>query len=242
VSFDAPEAVEDTRELAVPRRLGNAARAQEPPPDVSAQWDAQPRVASAFKRWFLSDPVVLWYFSFPAHTRHLFKRALWITLAAALVVGVFFASLAVLGPLIENYVRPSFGMRPENAIRFSPRAGQVLDIVEEEPVNARRFRMAEACVWVTREKDVRETFDPRKVELVQAGKAVARLDVIENWDGLLRVYFGAGEIPTGVPLEVRFPIDGGGMWKLVDRGGYRVLALGGPVPTFRSVGPVEFKE
>jgi hypothetical protein len=242
ISMDAPEAVEDTRELEVPRSARPRRQTREIPEEVREQWERKGRVAGRFRRWFYSDPVVIWFYMLPRKTRRTLTWAAWILFTCATTAAVFTTSALGLYPIIEEYVRPAFAPRPESPVRLTPRPGMAFDFVEERDLDADEFRLATDCLWIVPEPSTGWEIDEAGVTLEKDGETVAELDIRYNWDGLVRLYFGAGEIPVGEDLHVRIALREGGMWPTRKGQGYALYVQGGNLPPSYVIGPIRFVE
>lgn len=242
ISMDSPEAVEDTRELAVPERVRSPRRDPAVADEIRAQWETQPRVVSRFKRWWYSDPAVQWFCYLPRKTRVIIVRSIWILAASSAIVGVFSASALGIYPWMESVVRPTFAPKPKEPVRFYPRGQLPLDFVEDRTLRAQDFKMGLESIWITANPLTGWTIDRNRLELVDLEGPLASLDLRDNWDGLMRVYFGAGKVPVAKPLYIRIPIVGGGMWTVAESPSHRRLTAGGTVPPFYLLGPITFRE
>ncbi len=242
ISMDAPGAIEDTRELEVPRSLKPRRGSREVPAAVREQWESRGRVAGRFRRWFFSDPVVAWYYTLPRARRRLLSWATWITASAATIVIVFATSSMGIFPVVEEMMRPSFAPRPEAPERLFPRLGAAFDLVEERQLSSEEFRLATDCLWITVDPGSGYILDKGGVALELDGQKVAELDVRVNWDGLIRLYFGAGKVPHDKDLMIRIPIEKGGMWSLQQGRSYETFLQGGQTPSHVVLGPIRFSE
>lgn len=243
ISLDEAAAVEDTRELEVPRSLTSPRRRKEISDEVKDQWEEKPRLLLRLRRRLNSEPVVIWYHSRPAALRRAVGRFTWILAASLMMVGVFLVSALVFYPGFETYVRPMFAPKPKEPIRFSARDGHPFDLVEERSLSADKFRLATECVWLARIPDESLSIDVSGLALLDWNmEQIASLDVRENWDGLLRIFFGTGKILVGEPLYIRIPIVDGGMWTVSNNRGYRLMARGGRIPPAYVVGPLTFMD
>jgi len=242
ISMDAPDAIEATREVALPFRQSRSRRDSAISEEIRAQWEAQPRVASRFKRWLYSDPAVRWFHSLPRATRAAVVRSVWIVATSGLIVGVFAASVFGIYPRVENYVRPMFAPKPDEPVRFFPREDMPFDFVEERTVSAGDFKMGVDCIWVTPDPLSNWAIDRNGLELVSGDGSVASLDVRENWDGLLRFYFGAGDVSADMAAYIKIPIIEGGLWTVARFGTHKLYSQGGPVPPSYLLGPFRFSE
>lgn len=238
ISLDSPDAVEDTREVQIPK--GALRERTKPTFTAEEHWPRHQGFKARFKKRFYEDPLVRWYMAFPASTRGNVARALWILTACWMIVGIYFWSTLVVHPLFENYLRPLIAPRPEQALRAEPRDGLAFDLVEDREYDGRNFKMGTDWIWLTRDRDCDWEVASERVSLVYDGKSIAELDLRKNWDGLLRVYFGVGELIPKTPLYVRIPMKDGGMWPLTEVPDYRLLRRGGTVPSYVLVGPVYF--
>jgi hypothetical protein len=242
VGLDAPEAIEDTRELEVPRSLKPRRRQREIPAEVRDQWESRGRVAGRFRRWFYSDPVVVWFYHLPKRTRRTLSWALWIIVAAATIITVFLSSTIGIYPLVAEYLRPSLAPKPESPLRTLPRQGRPFDLVEDRELSAKEFRLATDCIWLTADPGTGYTIDEGGLSLELDGKTVAELDIRYNWDGLVRLYFGAGRVPPREDLMLRVPIHRGGLWSLERGRGYELFRQGGREPSSVLIGPIRFSD
>jgi len=240
ISMDAPGAIEDTRELEVPRSLNPRRGGREIPAEVREQWESRGRVAGRFRRWFFSDPVVGWYYALPRARRRLIGWGLWITASAATIVIVFATSSMGIFPVVEEMMRPTFAPRPEQPERLFPRPGAAFDLVEARRLSSEEFRLATDCLWLTTDPGSGYSLDDAGVALELDGKKVAELDVRYNWDGLIRLYFGAGKVPHDKDLMLRVPIQRGGMWSFQRGRGYETFLQGGRTPSHVLLGPISF--
>jgi hypothetical protein len=242
ISLDEAAAVEDTRELEVPRSL-TSQRRKVIPDEVKEQWEKKPRLLLRIRRRWNSEPIVIWYHSKPVATRRAVGRLAWILSASLMMVAVFIVSALVFYPEFETYVRPMFAPRPKEPIRFSVRQGEAFDLVEERSLSADKFRLATECVWLARTPEESLRIDVDGLALLDRNmEQIASLDLRENWDGLLRIFFGTGKIPVGEPLYIRIPVVDGGMWTVSRHRDYRLMARGGRVPPAYVVGPITFMD
>jgi len=239
ITMDSPRAREETRQVVMPV----AASRQRPSKPVEydeKEWPAANTVGDRFRRKFYADPVVHWFMSLPRERRQVLARAAWILGACWLIIGIFMWSSMVIYPMLEGHLRPSFAPKPGKQVRKHPRQGKVFDLAEERTYDARKFKMGIDCLWVTKDPASRQDIVPGGVSLVYGNEIVATLDMRVNWDGLLRFYFGVGDLIPNSPMYVRIPIVDGGMWLEDKRAGYKLLSAGGPVPSYHLVGPVFF--
>jgi len=116
------------------------------------------------------------------------------------------------------------------------------DFVEERQYSANDFRLATACIWIARNPASAWHIDESGLALLEDGKEIAVLDLRENWDGLLKIYFGRGRVPEGKPLFIKIPLVEGGLWKVGGGKGYRLLAFGGRTPPYYLLGPMVFRQ
>lgn len=242
ISMDSPGAIEDTRELEVPRSLRPRRGPRSIPAEVREQWESRGRVAGRFRRWFFSDPVVVWFYSLPVARRRLLNWGAWITAAAATIVIVFATSSLGIFPVVEEMMRPTFAPRPEAPERLFPRIGVAFDLVEERELSSEEFRLATDCLWITSDPGTGYVIDTNGVVLELDGNKVAELDVRYNWDGLVRLYFGAGKVPAGKDVMIRIPVRRGGMWSYRKGYGYETFLLGGNTPSHVLLGPIRFSD
>jgi hypothetical protein len=242
ISMDSPGAIEDTRELEVPQPLKPRRGVREIPLHVREQWESHGRVAGRFRQWFFSDPVVAWYYTLPEARRRLLSWAAWITASAATIVIVFATSSMGIFPIVEEMMRPTFAPRPEKPERLFPRPGAAFDLVELRELSSEEFRLATDCLWITVDPGSGYILDNAGVALELKGKKVAELDVRYNWDGLVRLYFGAGKVPSDKDLMIRLPVERGGMWSLQQGANYETFLQGGRTPSHVMLGPIRFSE
>jgi hypothetical protein len=242
MSMDSPGAIEDTRELEVPQPSSTRRGRREIPAEVREQWESHGRVAGRFRRWFFADPVVGWFYSLPQARRRLLGWAAWITASAATIVIVFATSSMGIFPVVEEMMRPTFAPRPEQPERLFPRLGAAFDLVEERRLSSEEFRLATDCLWITVDPGTGYVLDNAGVALELDGKKVAELDVRYNWDGLIRLYFGAGKVPPDKDLMLRLPVERGGMWSLKQGSSYETFLQGGRTPSHVMLGPIRFSE
>lgn len=239
ITMDSPKAREDTRQVVMPVAASRARR-KRPVEYDEAEWPAQNSFSDRFRRKFYSDPVVLWFRSLPRGRRQVLARVAWILGACWLIIGIFMWSSMVIYPMLEGHLRPSFAPKPGKQVRSHPRPGLVFDLAEDRTYDARKFKMGVDCLWVTKDQASEQAIVPEGLALVYGNETVATLDLRVNWDGLLRFYFGVGEVIPNSPMYVKIPIVDGGMWLEDRRAGYKTLSAGGPVPAYHLVGPVFF--
>lgn len=242
ISMDAPAAIEDTRELEVPRSLKPRRGSRDIPVEVREQWESRGRVAGRFRRWFFSDPVVAWYYSLPSTRRRTLTWGAWISASAATIVLVFATSSLGIYPVVEEMMRPSFAPRPERPERLFPRPGVAFDLVEERQLSSEEFRLATNCLWITSDPATGHVIDVAGVALESAGVKVAELDVRYNWDGLIRLYFAAGKVPPDKELMIRIPVQRGGMWSFEKGRSHETFFQGGRNPSHVMLGPIRFSK
>ncbi len=240
VSVAIGETVEDTRELIIQSGRKRAAREGEL---EQQKWATPPTLRARLRLWLADDPLVIWYLGLPKPTRALLSRFSWILATAVAIAAVFSISALGIYPLVEEHVRPAFAPRPEEPTRLVAREGLAFDLVEDRDYPLEPFRLGTDCIWIARSPLFEWKVDPPHFELVDAsGTHVASLDVRLNWDGLIRVYFGVGDLPSLKPLWIRVTLANGGLWPQARTLAYSVSRLGGMPPPFVDVGPVRFVE
>jgi len=239
LSIGIGEAVEDTRELIVQSRKRQA-RHNELEPQA---WASPPNLRTRLRLWLSDDPLVLWYLGLPRSTRALLSRLAWVLVTTVAIAVVFSISALGIYPLVEEHVRPTFAPRPDEPVRLVAREGYAFDLVEKREYPLEPFRLGTDCIWIAPAPHLSWKVDPSHFSLVDAlGTHVAELDVRLNWNGLIRVYFGAGVLPALKPLWVRVAIERGGLWNRSRSPTHDTWRLGGMPPPFVDVGPVHFVE
>lgn len=237
IALDSPEAVESTREVQVPKGLVREQRKIGPD---DAKWPEPVGVKAQLRKRFYEDPLVRRYMAIPLRTRQNIARAIWIISACWMIVAIYMWSSLVVYPLLEDYLRPAIAPKPEKQLRVIPREGLAFDLAEEREYDGRKFKMGTDCIWLVKDPSSPLEVVGDRLSLVYEGKSIAELDVRENWDGLLRVYFGVGELIPKTPVYIRLPVKDGGMWSVTHVPEYTVLRQGGAVPSHFLVGPVYF--
>jgi hypothetical protein len=237
IALDSPAAAEATREVEIPKGMVRERRKIGPGED---KWPEPVGVKARLRKRFYEDPLVRWYMAFPAGIRQNVSRALWIISACWLMVAIYMWSSMVVYPVLEGYLRPAIAPKPEHQLRVTPREGLAFDLAEEREYDGRKFKMGTDCIWLVKDPSSPLEVVGHRLSLVHDGKSIAELDVRENWDGLLRVYFGVGELIPKTPVYIRLPVKDGGMWAVTQVPEYTVLRQGGAVPPHFLVGPVYF--
>ena len=241
ISMDEAEALEDTREVAVPEavRLPRKGSAQA---FDSGRDSLTLRRSTRWRRMWNQDPLVLWFRALPAPRKLLLIRANWVVSTCLAIVGLFLVCRLLMFPTFMEAMRPQFAPKPTTYSRLLPRAGDLFDLVEDRSYGRDDFTMGRECLWLARDPLIEVEIAEGGLVLEHEGRSIASLEVEENWDGLLRVYFHAGILVTDEPLYIRIPVVDGGMWMVREQDGVKVLAEGGPVASQYVVGPVFFSD
>jgi hypothetical protein len=186
------------------------------------------------------DPFTRWYYGLPVDQRLSVYRALWMMAASFLVVATFTFCVIILYPRLSTHFLPAVGPRPKLPQVFNPPAGELYALVENRGYDRDRFIAGLDCIWVTYDPVRAPGIAKEGPYLEHHGRVIGRLEVKENWDGLLRLYFSAGDIKEEPDADLVIPLAGGGAFKLAGPAGARVLLPGAPTPDRLVVGHINF--
>jgi hypothetical protein len=186
------------------------------------------------------DPVTRWYYSLPVDHRLSIYRASWMLAASFLAVATFMFCVMVLYPRLSAHYLPSVGPRPTMPQVFNPPAGEFYALVENRGYDRDRFIAGLDCIWVTHDPLRAPGIAKEGPYLERRGRIIGRLDVKENWDGLLRLYFSAGDLKEETEANLVIPLAGGGAFTLAEHQGAKVLLPGAPTPDHLVIGQINF--
>lgn len=189
-------------------------------------------------------PFLQWYFSLEPSRRRRRRvyKGMWMLGASTTIITLFTLATVVVFPLMEARFTASFGPRPDLPVRWLPAAGEPFALVEDRLYRHDRFIAGMDCIWITSDPVLAPKIAAHGPFLIEDGEMIAVLDVQETWNGMIRLYFERGEVPSDEPVHLVIPLEGGGTVSLGEGPGYRVATAGGGSPSRVVLGPVIFKE